>query len=170
MVEETLRRDLVRRTLDFRTWDDLVRDVETLHEHGYQRVGNWSLAQICGHLADWMSFPLDGSPPMAFPMRLVLWALRHTIGVRERRRRLATRSMPSGWKTLPSTVHPPSDDEAAAVERLRHVVARFKTHTAPLHPSPLYGDMNREEWTQLQLIHAAHHLSFLIPKFNEAHV
>ena len=47
---------------------------------------------------------------------------------------------------------------------LRSAIERFKTHSGDVHPSPLFGAMTKETALQLQLKHAAHHLSFLVPK------
>ena len=72
--------------------------------------------------------------------------------------------MPAGNPTIRETIPPPGGDEAAAVEQLREVVAMFQAHTGPYHPSPFFGALDRESCTQMQLVHCAHHLSFLIPK------
>ena len=37
-------------------------------------------------------------------------------------------------------------------------------HTGPLHPSPMFGSLDREQLYRLQLIHCAHHLGFLLPR------
>lgn len=65
---------------------------------------------------------------------------------------------------MPQTVHGASEDEAAAINRLKVVALRFKAYTGGVHPSPLFGKMSLEEAKKLQLVHCAHHLSFLIPK------
>ena len=153
-----------RRSLDFRDFDAVIRDVESLAAGGYDRAGRWDLAQVCGHLAEWMSFPLDGFPRPPWPIRLMLGALRKTIGRRALRTILERRSMRSGIATLRATVPAPGGDEAAAVERLRQVIARFRAHTGPFHASPLFGAWDREAATHVQLIHCAHHLGFLIPR------
>jgi hypothetical protein len=150
--------------LDFQDFDAVLADAESLAAGGYDRVGSWDLAQVCGHLAEWLRFPLDGFPRPPPPVRLLLWLLRHTVGPRILRRTLATRSMPAGWRTLRETVPLPGGNEAAAVERLRQVVGRFQAHAGPYHPSPLFGTLDRETWAEFQLIHCAHHLSFLTPR------
>jgi hypothetical protein len=157
-----------RRKLQFFNLDAVVGDVEALRAGGYERVGRWDLAQVCGHLADWMRFPLDGFPKSPLPVRLMLWAARNTIGRRELRKLLESKSMTSGNPTLRDTVPAPGGDEDAAVERLRMAVAQFQSHTGPLYPSPIFGQIDRETLTQLQLIHCAHHLSFLVPKKPQA--
>jgi hypothetical protein len=153
-----------RRALNFRDLDEVVEDARRLHRHGYEKAGAWDLAQVSGHLADWMRFPLDGFPRPPLPIRLMLGALRATVGRRTLREILATRSMPGRRPTMPESVPAAGGDEAGAIERFGQVVERFKAHSGPFHPSPLFGVLNREQATQLQLIHCAHHLSFLVPR------
>ena len=43
-------------------------------------------------------------------------------------------------------------------------IRRWQGHTGPLHPSPLFGGNNKDNWLKGHLIHCAHHLSFLIPR------
>ena len=153
-----------RRELDFGDLDAVDSDLKSLQARGYLQVGRWDLAQVCGHLGEWMRFPLDGFPKPPIPVRLMLWSMRLTVGRRLLRKTLQARSMPSGGHTLPETVPPPGGDEPAAVERFRQVLRRFRAHDGRFHPSPLFGEMDRETLTQLQLIHCAHHLSFLVPR------
>jgi hypothetical protein len=150
--------------LDFRDFDAVLRDVEALAAGGYDRAGRWDLAQVGGHLADWMQYPLDGYPRSPLPIRLMLRAMRATVGPRELRKILESRSIPGGAPTIPASVPAPGGDEAEALERLRRAITRFRTHPGPLHPSPLFGAMDRVAATQLQLIHCAHHLGVLIPR------
>jgi hypothetical protein len=153
-----------RRELAFRDLDAAVQDARSLHCGGYVQAGNWDLAQVCGHLADWMRFPLDGFPKPPLPIGLMLWSMRHAVGRRMLRKILQSGSMSAGGPTMPETVPQPGGDEAAAVERFEHVGARFQAHEGPFHRSPLFGDMDRETLTRLQLSHCSHHLSFLVPK------
>lgn len=152
-----------RRTLRFNDLDEVVREVESLRASGYDRAGKWDLAQTCAHLADWMRFPLDGFPRPPAPIRAMLWALKKTVGQRKLRQYLEAGAMPSGKPTLPETVAAAGGDETVAVERLRQTVARFKAYSGPLHPSPLFGELDKETATRLQLVHCAHHLGFLVP-------
>jgi hypothetical protein len=43
-------------------------------------------------------------------------------------------------------------------------VERLKAHTGAIIPSPFFGPMSKDECVGLQLVHCAHHLSFLVPK------
>lgn len=155
---------IAKRELEFQNLDEAVLEAERLQRLGYDRAGNWDLAQVCGHLADWMSFPLDGFPPTPLLFRPVFWMLRKTVGPAQLRKVRNARSVPRGVPTIPQTVPAPGRDEAPDVERLRRMVARFQAHDGPIQPSPLFGPMDRETATRLQLLHCAHHLGFLIPR------
>jgi hypothetical protein len=153
-----------RRELRFDSLDDVVRDAETLLARGYDKAGTWDLAQVCGHLANWLTYPLDGFPRPPLPVRLILAVMRNMVGKRELRRVLDSGRMPAGGPTVRESVPPAGGDPAAAVARLRAAAERFRDHPGPVRPSPLFGALTRDEATRLQLVHCAHHLSFLIPK------
>lgn len=154
----------MRRTLDFRDLDAILADLDQLATRGYDRAGNWDLAQTCGHLADWMGYPMDGYPVPPLPIRILLGALKATIIPGQLKKMLDTRSMPAGGPTMPQTVPAPGGDETAAVDRLRATIARFRDFGGPIQPSPLFGTLDPETCRQLQYIHCAHHLSFLRPR------
>jgi hypothetical protein len=94
----------------------------------------------------------------------MLGLMRRTVGRKWLKTVLDSRAMPASRQTIPETIPDPGGDEAAAVERFRQIVGRFQTHQGPLNPSPLFGEMDYETLTQLNLIHCSHHLGFLIPK------
>ncbi len=89
---------------------------------------------------------------------------RKTIGRKKLLGYLKDKTFPAGKPTMPQTVHPPGGDERAAVEKLKQAVERLKAYTESIVPSPLFGHMTKDEAVGMQLVHAAHHLSFLIPK------
>jgi hypothetical protein len=151
-----------RRKLTFASLDEVVADAENLLAKGYERAGNWDLAQVCTHLAEWLRFPIDGFPKVPLLLRPVFWLLRLTRG-QAMRRNIAGYGFSNGKPTMPQTVASPGGDPAAAVAKLKEVAERFKAHTGSIHPSPLFGAMNKDEALRLQLKHCEHHLSFLIP-------
>jgi hypothetical protein len=152
-----------RRKLSFGSLDEVVADVENLLARGYERAGNWDLAQVVGHVAEWMRYPIDGFPKPPIFIRPILWLMKVTAGKRMRDTILAEGFTPGG-RTMPQTVPPPGGDEAAAITKLKSAVASWQRHSGEVYPSPLFGAMSKETALQLQLRHAAHHLSFLIPK------
>jgi hypothetical protein len=153
-----------RRPLVFHDLDEVGRDAEGLLARGYEKAGNWDLAQCASHVADWMDFPIDGFPKPPAPIRVMLWVMKNTIGRKRLLQYLADKSFPARRPTMPQTVHPAGGDARAAVERLKQSVERLKAYTGEIVPSPLFGRMTKEEAVGMQLIHAAHHLSFLVPK------
>ena len=152
------------RRLTFDTLDEAVAEAERLRAAGYERAGNWDLSQVCGHLAQWILFAVDGPPPVPLPLRPFFWVARRTFAPRQMRKSLESRSMPAGVPTVPATVPPAGGDEAAAVAELRTAVERFQQHSGEYHPSPMFGALPRETWDALQRVHCAHHLGFLVPR------
>lgn len=155
-----------RRKLAFRDFDQVIEDLETLLSSGYDQVGRWDLAQACAHLEDWMRYPLDGYPKPPAPLSAVFWLMRHTIVPGQLKKVLATGEMKAGSPTFKETVHRPGAEASDAVERFKQTIARWRSHVGPMQPSPLFGQLDRASWDRLQLVHIAHHLSFLLPRGN----
>jgi hypothetical protein len=153
-----------RRPLVFNDLDEVVRDAEGLLATDYDKAGNWDLAQVAGHLAEWMRFPVEGFPNAPAPIRALFWVIRKLFGRKKLLTYIETKSFPAGKPTFPETVPPPGGDPREAVEKLRRGVERLKGHRGPIVPSPLFGNMTKDEAVRMQLVHAAHHLSFLVPK------
>lgn len=152
-----------RRTLKFATLEEVTRDAENLLARGYDRAGNWDLAQVCAHLTEWLRFPIDGFPKVPLLLRPLFALMRATVGKKMRAKVLAS-GFDAGGRTMPQTVFTPGADATAAVAKFRDTATRFTAHTGTIHPSPLFGAMTKDEALQLQLAHCAHHLSFLVPK------
>jgi hypothetical protein len=74
----------MRRRLQLPDLNAAVAQAETLAAVGYDRAGLWDLAQVCGHLADWLRYPVEGFPTAPLPLRPVVWLLRTTMGRRWR--------------------------------------------------------------------------------------
>jgi hypothetical protein len=75
--------------------------------------------------------------------------------------------MPAGLKG-PEVLMPsaPEHIDAHDREQLQHLLAtldRYDAYSQSLKPSPLFGPLSRSQWDRLHLIHAAHHLSFIVP-------
>jgi hypothetical protein len=147
-----------RRQLDFKDLDELTAEVDRLHRGGYRRAGHWDLAQVCDHLSYFVEGSLDG-----FTFR-VPWLIRFVFGRWGLRRILKKRRMGERYWTPQKPLPQPGGDERAAVARLKQLVERLRNHPGELHRSPFFGKLTPEQWRDLHLIHAAHHLSFLIPK------
>jgi hypothetical protein len=153
-----------RRQLRFGTLDEAVRDAENLLAKGYDRAGNWDLAQCCHHLAAVMTYPLDGFPRTPFPLNVVAWLLRRTVAPGWVKRVLESGVWPTGTPTDKRTVPAPGGNDAEAVAGLKRAVERLLGHAGPLRPSPLFGMLDKETLVKLHRIHTAHHLSFLAPR------
>ena len=153
-----------RRTLTFASLTDAVHEAEGMLANGYIKVGSWSLGQLCGHLANWLTYPIDGFPRMPLILRPVMWTLRNTIGRRQFDAYLRNKAMPPGKPTIPQSVPPADGNDAAAVASFIQAVDQLLNYDGPFHPSPLFGLLTKEELLAIHCVHTAHHLSFLVPK------
>ena len=155
-----------RRNLRFSTLEEVRTDLRNLHSKGYTKTGKWDLSQSANHLADWMSFSMDGFPKSPFHIRILLGIMRVTQGKSIYKKFVQNQRMATGQPTIPQTVHKPGADADAthlSVERLATQIDRLATHRGPIHPSLLYGKLDYDQVVALQLAHCAHHLIFLVP-------
>ena len=148
---------MARRQLTFSTYDDVIAELDRLSGGGYQQVGNWTLGQICRHLSYYLRGSLDGFDFM------LPWPVRKLVGRALLKRLLAKEAIPDGARTIPQSVFEPDDDDTGAVADAMSLLGRLRDHRGELHPSPLFDHVTPEQWQHLHLIHAAHHLSFLVP-------
>lgn len=153
-----------RRQLRFETLDDAVVDARHLLAVGYDKLGNWDLDQCCQHLTMWMSYQIDGYPPTPLLVRPLLALVRMTKGRSMAKKLLDQGEMKPGLPTIPQSVPKNGGQDAEAVEDLAKAVHRFKEYNGSLLPSPLLGELDRDDWDKVHRIHAAHHLGYLIPK------
>ncbi len=148
----------------FASFADAVADAERLLAGGYGRAGNWSLGQCCGHLARWLDYQIDGFPKAPLLRRPVAFLLRYTLAPRLLDKAIRSGRMSAGGGTIPQSVPPADADDAQGVADYKRAAERWQAHTGPLLPSPLFGDRPREDWLKVHQLHAAHHLSFLVPR------
>jgi len=145
-----------RRLLTLAGLPDIVVEVRSLADGPHRTVGNWTLAQVCRHLADTINGSMDGLDlsrhrfkRFFLSKRLLRYTFRHGI--------------PPGY-TIDPKLNPPSDVTLeASLAALERAVARYQSYEGRLRPHPLFGDLSRGMWDRLHCFHGAHHLSFVIP-------
>jgi hypothetical protein len=152
-----------RRELKFDSLADVIRDAEMLLAKGYDKTGNWDLSQCCRHLAFWLTCPLDGFSTIPAPLRVLFWIVRNTTGPGQLRK-IIKNGFPTGGPTDPRSTPPSDGNDAAAVAKIKQAAERFRDHAGPIIPSPIFGRMDKATAVKLQLVHCAHHLSFLVAK------
>jgi hypothetical protein len=145
-----------RRDLHFSSYDELLAEARALASQPTRQLGNWSLGQICEHLAKAMDMAIDGPPyKPSWPLRVLGPFVK---------KRVITRGMSPGFK-LPKnagTLIPQPAETAAGIAALETAIARLE-RTPQRLPHFVFGPMTREEWDQLHFRHAELHLSFIVP-------
>src|SRR5258708_19935290 len=110
---------------DFRSLDDAVAYARRCLSAGYERTGNWDLAQTCRHMTDWLRAPLDGPPPMPWLMKLPMAVIRLTLGPGLLKKFLAERRLPVGMRTVAATDHLPEAHPTPPVKHLPAIAPPF---------------------------------------------
>jgi hypothetical protein len=156
-MADSLPNSSARRELRFQTFDQAIAEVDRLFAHGYERKGNWDLAQMCDHLATTFEGSVRG---FGFGMPRVLQAMFGQFGLRYvlKNQRTPFRAR------VPKQLEPASGlDPAVAIVRLKHSIGEFESYTGEVARHPFFGKMTREQWRGIHLFHCAHHLAFLHP-------
>lgn len=146
-----------RRTLDYRDFDALLADVANLRTRGYRKLGQWDLSRILEHLGQGIDACVRGVPHQG------PWIVRRLVGPFILRSILKKRRMAAGIKVPKWWLPGPESDEGEAVDRFNARLAEFRSFRGVPHAHPFFGHLSRDNWEQLILVHAAHHLSFLEP-------
>ncbi len=149
---------LHRRQLDFQNWHEALTDIDRLRRSGYDRSGNWDLSQVLDHVGEGLRTAMHGFEHRAN------WAIRRVFGPMVLRGILRKRRMKAGIKVPQWWLPGPTHDESAAVDQFRAEIAEFEKMSTTPFPHPFFGQISKQQWQDLVLIHAAHHLSFLIPR------
>src|SRR5262245_15913860 len=127
-----------RRSLTFASLEEVMPDVDRLLR-GHTTVGNWSLGQICNHLAQGINRTIDGFPKTA----RAPWLIRKTVGGFLLRRMLRTGRFVEGMKAPAECQPAPGADARVEAEALRAALRRFAAHSGPLVEHPLDGAVSR---------------------------
>jgi hypothetical protein len=144
-----------RRRLSYDNFDEVMCDVVRLLD-GCTTVGNWSLAQICHHLATTLRRTVE--LPASTPQDSSQW-----IGEERKRQIFESGQLPEGFPAPPAVVPTAMLGERREAETLRQAIAYYKASSGPVIPHPYIGPLTKAEWDRFHLIHCAHHLSFAIP-------
>ena len=145
-----------RRLLVFDELSQVMPEVRRLVP-GYQAVGNWTLAQICKHLADSFDGSLDG-------FDLSVHRLKRFFIHRQMLNRALTKGIPPGYTVNENLTPPRGVELEPAVDALSRAMDRYENHSGNLHAHPLFGQLPRPMWDRVHCVHNAHHLSFAIPR------
>jgi hypothetical protein len=146
-----------RRKLHFQSYDDILADARAMNSQPTRHLGNWSLGQICEHLAKAIEYAVEGAPFKTG------WLLRFVGPLIKKR--IISRPMKPGFRLPKSAAQylPVNTDAAAGIEQLEKAIARY-LQSPTLKPHVIFGPMTREEYDQLNFRHAEMHLSFVVPE------
>ncbi len=151
------------REIRYEGLDEMLADVDQLITSSYAKHRNWTLGQAAGHVADWARFPMDGFPTPPAPLRVLFWGMRKFGYAQKMADDILANGFKPGQPTAPATIPSADASDHEGIEKLHAVVEQLKQHNGALHPSPLFGEMDKETLIHVTLLHAAHHFGYFTP-------
>lgn len=147
-----------RRKLHFSKIDEALADARAMAATPHTQLGNWSLGEICDHLAKSLDSATDDNQ---FRPGLFLRLLGPLV-----RNRMINQPMSPGFR-MPQGMKPifmPTSDAETneSLPRLQKAIERFNAADLP-ERSPTFGKMSQEDWHKFHCRHAEMHLSFIVP-------
>ena len=119
-----------RRTLEFARLDEVMPEVDRLLA-GHATVGNWTLGQICNHLASTYRMSMEG-----FGVQMP-WLFRATLGRVFKKKIFAERRMKAGIKVPGRFLPQPGlDDRGRETEAALRASIAYYTRSHPSSPGP----------------------------------
>jgi Protein of unknown function (DUF1569) len=123
-------------------------------------TGNWSVGQLCQHIAIVIKHSYDGFPDSIQVPTLMRFVARLGRGF------ILNRPMSPGFSVSFNQPGGPWSPDAQVwtdlgIALLRAQAERIRAGERMQQPSPLVGPLSNDEWTRLHLNHAALHLSFV---------
>lgn len=144
-----------RRLIRFESEDAVIADVERLRK-GYAQHGGWTLPQMAWHLNQAVLARMNPGPhaPDTAEQKARQPMLQHVLAMNG--------YLPDGI-TAPEPMQPPKDAPESVIDDLIASLKRLKAYKGEIAPHRLFGHIPDAEARRLNLIHCAHHLSYLTP-------
>ncbi len=145
-----------RPELVFRNLDEMLADVDRLKAGPYEKTGQWELPQILDHLTKGVNACLAHEKAVPWPLDIAVRVAVHLINKRT--------YYPPFKFHAPKDMQPATDislDQADTA--FRAAIEQIKSLPGPVVPHTAFGKMPLADLIKLQLLHGAHHLSFLRP-------
>ena len=141
--------------LKFNDLDEMVADASQLRGGSYEMAGRWDLPFILGHLSKTMMFPFQpGGKNIPWPFSLIPRFFYNKITQSGKYPKMKV-PMPKFFKPADGV---PLEN---AWEEFVAATDRVKSAPGPTMECPPLGTVPTESFQKMQLLHGAHHLSFL---------
>ncbi len=148
---------LTRRRLRFDSIADLNAELDRLRAGTYRKLGNWTLPQVCRHVAMTITGSLT-PPPSDEPTAEESAMKQKFFGMV-----MGSAGMPENLPIGNPALIPPADCSNAEIDVLKSAFQSLATYPHKCVKVGRCGPVPVIELIPLHLAHAAHHLSFLEP-------
>jgi len=143
-----------RPDLKFNSFDEMITDAQKLRAGPYDRAGQWDLAMILDHLGKSMNMPFAGGKNLPWPATVIGRFVLHRFAQRT--------TYPMVKFPAPKGIRPISGIELEpAFTEFLTAARRVEDASDETIQWPPFGRILLEDFRKIQLLHGAHHLSFL---------
>lgn len=145
------------RKLIFSDLDSVQKELLYLKGKNVLTHGDWNFYQILTHLSDGLEFTLESKKTMTDPLPEII---QNTIG-KLILHYILFFGFPPGLPNPVREVPLTQEDSTVALEKLLIFLEKFKNATENFSTHPIFGILDKSEWTKLHCNHFAHHLGFV---------
>lgn len=142
-----------RKNLRYESLDECLADVELLRAGVVEQCGAWSLAMMLDHLIKWTNGFLDGGVtrvPSVF-QSIARWMIRRAV---------KTQKYPSFTIKAPKAFRPVDSPLESVYPQFKKMIERLRALPDVVATWPV-GEISKNDFEQMMLLHAAHHLAYL---------
>jgi hypothetical protein len=143
-----------RPKLIFNSIDEMVADADRLGSGPYDKAGQWDLPMILNHLSKAMDSFATAQTPVRWPLDIVA---RVGIHLMAKRKYYPPISISAPKEMQPAASVPLETAQA----EFRAAAEKVKAFKGPKVSGTPFGTLPLEDFIKLQLLHGAHHLSYL---------
>jgi hypothetical protein len=144
-----------RPDLKFTSIEQMLADAQALRAGPYEKAGQWDLPMILDHLTKTMSLPLaPAGRNLPWPLGALARVVIHRFA---QRKMYPTMKFPAPRHVRPA----PNVGLETAWAEFQTAAGRLLAHTGNSFTVTPFGQVPREDFIKIQLLHGAHHLSFL---------
>jgi hypothetical protein len=148
----------MRRKIKFNSWQEIEEEFSILEQSGrVETSGVWSFYQILKHINDALHYSMNGFPNMKPAI------IRKTIGRIALSYFMKRNEMRAGLPNSSAPKKREEGDERVMFQKLKATLKEYKEFQGEFAPHTIFGDLTREEWDKLHLMHFSLHLSFAHP-------
>jgi hypothetical protein len=143
--------------MNFQTLDEIDTFLISLKNQSVTTSGKWTLGQILSHIGDSIEFVLTQKKGAIHIPTII----QNTIGKIVLQKFFLFGKMDRGLPNPIKQGEPKDGDILVELDRVIKLSESFRNHPGPFNPHPIFGQLSKEEYIKLHLLHCSNHFSYI---------